>query len=65
MGGDGAVVRWGAMKPPLAWTDLLHLSSAGQDIIGQMLADAILAGFDEWKGKGGATRPVPTAPGAP
>ena len=23
MGGDGAVVRWGAMKPPLAWTDLL------------------------------------------
>ena len=65
MGGDGAVVRWGAMKPPLAWTDLLHLSSAGQDIIGQMLADAIVAGFDEWKGKGGATRPVPTAPGAP
>ena len=65
MGGDGAVVRWGAMKPALAWTDLLHLSSAGQDIIGQMLADAIVAGFDEWKAKGGATRPVPTAPGAP
>ncbi len=63
MGGDGAIVRWGAMKPTLAWSDLLHLSSTGQDIIGQMLADAIEAGFDDWKKAGGASRPVPAAPG--
>lgn len=63
MGGDGAVVRWAAMKPVLAWSDLLHLSSTGQDIIGQMLADAIESGFDDWKGKGGAARPVPKPPG--
>ena len=63
MGGSGAVARWGAMKPPLAWSDLLHLSSAGQDVIGQMLADAIESGFDGWKAKGGASRPVPPPPG--
>jgi len=51
------------MKPTLAWSDLLHLSSTGQDIIGQMLADAIEAGFDDWKKAGGTSRPVPAAPG--
>lgn len=48
MGGDGAIVAWGKRKPPLAWTDLLHLSAAGQDLVGQGLADAIEAGYDEW-----------------
>jgi hypothetical protein len=54
MGGDGAMGRWGARKPPLAWTDLLHLSTDGQAIIGDMLADAILAGYDRWVASGSA-----------
>ncbi len=65
MGGPGAIVRWSGTRPPLAWSDLLHLSAAGQDIIGQMLADAIEGGFDAWSVGGGAARAVPTPPGPP
>lgn len=65
MGGQGAIVRWSGTRPPLAWTDLLHLSAAGQDIIGQMLADAIESGFDAWSSGGGVGRAVPTPPGPP
>ncbi len=54
MGGEGAMGRWGARKPPLAWTDLAHLSSDGQAIIGNMLSDAILAGYDRWVASGAA-----------
>lgn len=64
MGGDGAIVRWAARKNPLAWTDLLHLSGAGQDIIGQLLSDAIEADFAGWQAAGGVERPVPPAPGS-
>ncbi len=49
MGGEGSVVAWSRKKPPLAWADLLHLSAAGQDLVGQALADAIEAGFDDWR----------------
>ena len=49
MGGEGSVVAWSRTKPPLAWADLLHLSAAGQDLVGQALADAIEAGFDDWR----------------
>jgi lysophospholipase L1-like esterase len=62
MGGDGAIVRWSLLKPPLAWTDLNHLSKAGQDIIGNLLADAIEAGYDAWVGSGGPSRPPPAPP---
>ena len=64
MGGDGAIVRWSGMRPPLAWSDLLHLSAAGQDIVGQLLADAIEGGYDAWLAAGGMTRTA-TAPFAP
>jgi hypothetical protein len=62
MGGEDAIVRWGLLKPPLAWTDLLHLSAVGQDIVGQMLADAILADYDDWLAKGGSAQPEPLPP---
>lgn len=65
MGGEGAIARWLAMKPPLAWTDLLHLSGEGQDIIGQLFADALIAEYEDWKAKGGTSRPLPTPPGPP
>lgn len=53
MGGDGSIIRWSERKNPLAWTDLLHLSGAGQDIIGQLLSDAIEADYDQWVARGG------------
>ncbi|GDX78973.1 hypothetical protein LBMAG42_07840 [Deltaproteobacteria bacterium] len=64
MGGEGAIVAWGKRKPPLAWTDLLHLSAAGQDLVGQGLADAIEAGYDDWVATGGpdAAPPTPAEP---
>jgi lysophospholipase L1-like esterase len=56
MGGEGAVSRWMRHRPALAWADLVHLSGAGQDIIGQLLADAIEAGYGDWKSTGGSKR---------
>lgn len=60
MGGPGSIVRWSLLKPPLAWTDLLHLSSTGQEIVGNLLADAIEANYDQWVAEGGPARPAPT-----
>jgi lysophospholipase L1-like esterase len=65
MGGADAVVRWTATRPPLAWTDLVHLSGKGQHIIGDLLADAIEHGYDTWLATGGDTRPAPPPPGPP
>jgi hypothetical protein len=62
MGGEGSIVAWTRRKPPLAWTDLLHLSAAGQDLIGQTLADAIELGFDDWVASGGPDRLPPPPP---
>lgn len=64
MGGAGSIVRWSLLKPPLAWTDLLHLSTAGQEIVGNLLADAVEADYDRWVAGGGPARaptPVPEA----
>ncbi len=54
MGGSGSMVAWSRRKPALAWTDGLHLSSDGQAIIGDLLADAIEAGYDLWVREGRA-----------
>lgn len=59
MGGPDSIIRWSTMKPPLAWTDLNHLSKAGQDIVGNLLADAIEHGYDGWVAGGGPARPAP------
>jgi lysophospholipase L1-like esterase len=64
MGGEGSIVAWTRRKPPLAWTDLLHLSAAGQDLVGQALADAIELGFDDWVAGGGPARMPAVAPEA-
>ncbi len=49
MGGDGGYARWMNHKPRYAWTDLVHLTDEGLDLIGQSLADAMLAEYDRWK----------------
>ncbi len=50
MGGSGSILRWAAMSPPLAWTDYVHLSPAGLDVVGNHLSDALLGAYDAWKG---------------
>ena len=49
MGGEGSIVRWAALSPPLAWTDYAHLSPAGLGVIGGHLSDALLSAYDAWK----------------
>lgn len=53
MGGQNSIVRWSSFKSPLAWSDLVHLSGAGLDIIGNLLSDAILADYETWLAAGG------------
>jgi len=49
MGGDGAFARWLAHEPPLAWSDLMHLSDEGLEYVGHSLADALELAYDGWR----------------
>lgn len=67
MGGEGGFQRFLEHQPRYAWSDLMHLTQEGLDLIGQGLADAILASYDAWRAAQPATvaaPPEPT-PGAP
>ena len=55
MGGDGSFARWLHHEPRYAWTDLMHLTTEGADILGDSLADALLAAYDQWA----KNRPTP------
>lgn len=52
MGGAGSIVKWAALRPPLAWTDYVHLSPAGLEVVGNHLADALLQAYEGWKASG-------------
>ncbi len=47
MGGAGAALRWSGTAG-VGTGDLVHLTGRGLDIIGNLLADAILADYDAW-----------------
>ena len=49
MGGQNAFARW--LQQGLAWTDLMHLTEKGLHRIGQGLADALLHGHEQHKGR--------------
>ena len=49
MGGDGGFLRWMHHEPKLAWTDLMHLTTRGLDLVGDSLADALLLAYDDWR----------------
>lgn len=49
MGGEGGFKRFLEHQPKYAWTDLMHLTQEGQDLIGQGLADALLGSYDAWR----------------
>jgi lysophospholipase L1-like esterase len=48
MGGVGGFERWLEARPQLAWTDLMHLTSRGLDLVGESFTDALLAAYDSW-----------------
>jgi hypothetical protein len=64
MGGEGGFARWLQHSPPYAWTDLMHLSMPGLDLIGDTLADALLHAYESWRieqGLGPSPRPEEAA----
>jgi len=69
MGGAGGFARWMLHDPPFAWTDLMHLTMPGLDLVGDCLADALLSGYEAWRlgHRDAGWRPVSIAtdPGEP
>ncbi len=49
MGGEGGFADWLNHSPPYAWTDLMHLSMPGLDLIGDTLTDALLHAYESWR----------------
>lgn len=68
MGGEGGFKRFLEHQPKYAWSDLMHLTLEGQDLIGQSLADALLGSYDAWRAahpEAGWRPPVEATPAAP
>ena len=62
MGGDGAFSSWLNHDPPLAWSDLYHLTGTGLAIVGHTLTDALELAYDDWRRAGGQAA-VASSPG--
>lgn len=58
MGGVGGFERWLEARPQLAWTDLMHLTSRGLDLVGESFTDALLAAYDSWSRANPTLAPV-------
>jgi hypothetical protein len=63
MGGEGAFANWLSHDPPLAWSDLYHLTGKGLNIVGHSLSDAIELAYEDWRRAGG--RASAASAGAP
>ena len=50
MGGAGTMARWYAARPRLVNADYIHPLPAGAAIVGGLLNDALVQGYDNWKG---------------
>lgn len=50
MGGAGTMARWYAAKPRLVNADYIHPLPGGAAIVGGLLNDALVQGYDSWKG---------------
>jgi lysophospholipase L1-like esterase len=49
MGGEGSMARWVKAKPQLGGGDLTHPTPLGAEVLGDMLSDALIAGFERYK----------------
>jgi lysophospholipase L1-like esterase len=50
-GGEGSIAKWYRAQPPLISPDLGHPSAAGHDLIAGLLVNAILHGYQEYRGR--------------
>jgi hypothetical protein len=53
MGGRHSFGKWLSHRPPLAWSDLYHLTEEGLNIVGNTFADVMLAEYERWKASSG------------
>jgi lysophospholipase L1-like esterase len=66
MGGEGSILSWSRQKPELAAADYAHFSPAGQRVVGNLLARAILNEYEVYLKRNGWYRDgLPTAPALP
>ncbi|HSO37473.1 MAG TPA: GDSL-type esterase/lipase family protein [Labilithrix sp.] len=49
MGGTNAIGRWAAESPRRAQSDFVHLTRSGYAVVGQALADDLIAAYETWK----------------
>jgi lysophospholipase L1-like esterase len=49
MGGEGSMARWVHAKPQLAGGDLTHPTPLGAEVLGDMLSDAIVKAYNQWR----------------
>ena len=49
MGGEGTMGRWYNSKPRLAWGDYMHLTPAGDRVIGAMLYKALMKAYADYR----------------
>lgn len=49
MGGENSMVSWVQNDPPLAAKDFTHFSSRGAGFVGEMLYNAIISKYIDWK----------------
>jgi hypothetical protein len=49
MGGENSMVAWVNNEPPLAGKDFTHFSHKGAEFVGEMLYNALISEYIEWK----------------
>jgi lysophospholipase L1-like esterase len=50
MGGQNSFTHWSQLSPPLAARDGIHLTAAGYKVVGEAMADMLLAEYDRYVG---------------
>jgi lysophospholipase L1-like esterase len=50
MGGDGSMARWYKTRPQLAGGDLTHPTPVGAEVVGAMLSEALVRGYEAYQG---------------
>lgn len=57
MGGAGSLRRWRERSPTLAEPDLKHLNNRGRDLMGNLMYEALVAGYESYRHQEGRSAP--------
>src|SRR5690606_29199617 len=49
MGGEGSIGRWYRSRPALAGADFAHPTSAGHEVIGELVVQALMHGYAQFR----------------